>query len=151
MNFILTIDEYNIKNVYFTDSLENTVMDDGIFSKILYSNSEITLNGIYLLCNFNNTTVEKISHNKFKVSWNKEKNIKLIEKIKLIENNLLKKYGYENMSLQLSNLVENANFRIFTDNEKLNSNTDFLLRISGIWENKNQCGITYKFLELNNI
>lgn len=151
MYIIITIDEFNIKNVYFNESLENTVMDNGIFSKILYSNSEITLNGIYLFCNFNNTTVEKLSYNKFKISWNKEKNNNLMNKIKMIEKNLLIKYGCEIKSLQLSNLLDNANFRIFTDNDTLNNSNDFLLRISGIWENNNACGITYKFLELNNI
>lgn len=148
MNFVDTIDNFNIKHVYFTNSLENTVMDNGIFSKILYSTEEISINGIYLVCNFTNTHIEKIGVNKFKVMWNKEKNKELMNKITCIESELLKKYGKPNNTKQLASLLEHSNFRLFTEKDKLYSNNDFLLRISGIWENNDSCGITYKFLEL---
>ena len=151
MNIVDTIDNFNIKNVYFSDSLENTVMDNGIFSKIIYSTNDITVNGIYLVCNFSHTYIEKIGMNKYKITWNKEKNEDLMKKITDIENALLKKYGKETTSMQLSTLLDHCNFRIFTENDKLYSNTDFLLRISGIWENKLSSGITYKFLELHSI
>jgi hypothetical protein len=150
MNIIDTIENFNIKNVYFTNSLENTVMDNGIFSKIVYSTEDISINGIYLLCNFTNTQIEKIGINKFKVSWNKEKNKELMKKINNIEKDLLEKYGKPNNNKQLASLLEHSNFRLFTEKDKLYSNSDFLLRISGIWENNDSCGITYKFLELCN-
>lgn len=151
MNIVDTIDNFNIKNVYFSDSLENTVMDNGIFSKILYSTNDITINGIYLVCNFSHTYIEKIGMNKYKITWNKEKNEDLMKKITDIENALLKKYGKATTSMQLSTLLDHCNFRIFTENDKLYSNSDFLLRISGIWENNLSSGITYKFLELHSI
>ena len=127
MNIVDTIDNFNIKNVYFSDSLENTVMDNGIFSKILYSTNDITINGIYLVCNFSHTYIEKIGMNKYKITWNKEKNEDLMKKITDIENALLKKYGKATTSMQLSTLLDHCNFRIFTENDKLYSNSDFLL------------------------
>ena len=149
MNIVETIDNFNIKNVYFSNSLENTVMDNGIFSKIMYSTNDITINGIYLVCNFSHTYIEKLGINKYKITWNKEKNENLMKKINEIEIALLKKYGKESSSLQLATLLDHCNFRIFTENDKLYSQSDFLLRISGIWENQTSSGITYKFLELN--
>jgi hypothetical protein len=150
MYIVETIDNFNINNIYFTPSLENTVMDEGTFSKILYSSPDIIMNGLYILCSFSNTSVEKIAHNKFKIAWNKEKNIDLIDSIKKIEKNIMNKNGTTNAVYQLEKFLDYNNIRIFSDEKKLVSNNDFILRISGIWENNSNCGITYKFLELNN-
>lgn len=152
MYLVENINNFNINNVYFSSSLENTVIDEGTFSKLIYSTSDVIINGIYLLCSFSNTNVEKIAYNKFKISWNKDKNAALIEAMKMIENKIMVKYGKKNYSNQLSNFLDYNNFRIFSEEKTLNSNSDFILRISGIWENEKEgCGITYKFLEVNNI
>ena len=152
MYLVENINNFNINNVYFSSSLENTVIDEGTFSKLIYSTSDVVINGIYLLCSFSNTIVEKIAYNKFKISWNKDKNAPLIEAMKMIEHKIMVKYGKKKYSNQLSNFLDYNNFRIFSEEKTLNSNSDFILRISGIWENeKDGCGITYKFLEVNTI
>jgi len=152
MYIVETMNNFDINNVYFSSSLENTVIDDGTFAKIIYSTPDIIINGIYILCSFSNTTVEKIAYNKFKVSWHKEKNNLLIEKLKNMEKCIIEKYGKKKYTTQLSNFLDYNNFRIFSEEKMLNSNTDFMLRISGIWENeKDGCGITYKFLEVSSI
>ena len=69
-----------------------------------------------------------------------------------MEKCIIEKYGKKKYTTQLSNFLDYNNFRIFSEEKTLNSNTDFMLRISGIWENeKDGCGITYKFLEVSSI
>ena len=48
MNIVLTTEQFNKDKIYFTDPIENIVMDDSKFIKILYSNELITLNGIFI-------------------------------------------------------------------------------------------------------
>ena len=55
MYIVENIDEVNINNIYISDSLENTVIDNGKFSKIMYSTPDYVMNGIYVLCSFSNT------------------------------------------------------------------------------------------------
>lgn len=151
MNIVDTIDKFDINNVYFSDGLENTVMDNSIFSKIIYSTNELTLNSIYILCSFKSTLIDKISPNKFKVSWNPSQNNELINSISKIEYNILNKYGNKKHKPQLATLLSYNNFRIFSEDSKLKSSGDFLLRISGIWDSADECGITYKFLEISGV
>lgn len=152
MYIVENINKFNINNLYLSSSLENTVIEDGKFSKLVYSTPDITINGIYLLCSFSHTNVEKIAHNKFKVSWNSEKNAELVDKLKNIEKSIMEKYGNSQYSTQLSNFLDYSNFRIFSEENSLSSNTDFMLRISGIWEKDNNIrGITYKFLDIRGI
>lgn len=152
MYIVEHIDNFKIDNVYFLSSLENTVIDDGTFAKLVYSTPDITINGVYLLCTFNNTSVEKIAYNKFKVSWSHDKNVKLIEQLKNIEKSIMDKYGKAHYCTQLSNFLDYHNFRIFSEENSLTSNNDFMLRISGIWEKDNNTrGITYKFLDVHGI
>jgi hypothetical protein len=151
MYIVEDIDNFNINHLYVSDRQDNTVIDGGNFSKIMYSTTDITLNGVFILCSFINTSVEKNAYNKFKVSWNKDKNKELVEKLKQIEASILNRYGTTSYSSSLSNLLDYNNFRIFSEETKLISNTDFMLRISGLWENEKGSGITYKFLEINNL
>mgnify|MGYP001015009061 CR=1 FL=1 len=151
MNIVDTIDNFDINNIYFTPSFENNIIDNGIFSKMIYSTPSISLNGIYILVSFHYTTVEKNHYNKFKISWNEMNNKIICNKIKKIESSILNKYSKSNNSLILSSTLDNNTIRIFSENINLKSNTDFLLRISGVWDNGENCGITYKFLEMNGI
>lgn len=151
MYIVDNIDNFNINHMYVSDKQDNTVIDGGKFSKIMYSTQDITLNGIFILCSFNSTSVEKNTYNKFKVSWNKDKNKELVEKLKQLESSILDRYGNACYSSSLSNLLDYNNIRIFSEENALVSNTDFLLRISGLWENEKGSGITYKFLEINHL
>ena len=49
MNIVFTNDQFNISNVYFNEPIQNTVMENSKFIKIIYSNELIILNGLFLL------------------------------------------------------------------------------------------------------
>ena len=49
MNVILPPDKYNISHIYYSDPIKNTIIENSEFAKILFSNEDLYLNGIYLL------------------------------------------------------------------------------------------------------
>lgn len=90
MNIAKNLNQYNENYVSFCEPIKNTIINDSIFIRILYSTPILTLNGIYLLIPFNNIIIEK-QFNKCKYSFNMNNYTELIEKIKTIEENILKK------------------------------------------------------------
>ena len=88
MNIIQTIDQYNIKNVFYSDPIKNNIMSDSNFIRIIYSTSVVSLNGLTLLIPIINPTIEKY-FNKYKCTFNTTLNSQTIEQLKHIEHELL--------------------------------------------------------------
>ena len=59
MNVVLDIDDFKLENVFFQDSVKNTVMDNSDFIRTLYSTELFTLNGIFLKTNIYTSHIEK--------------------------------------------------------------------------------------------
>jgi hypothetical protein len=150
MNIVKTLEQYDDNCIYFCDRIKNNIMNEANFIRILYSTPIFVLNGIYLLIRLNDISVEKY-YNKYKYIFNVNLHKELIENIKIIEENLLKKINIKNKYCQnkIYEQLKNGNIKIFTDiNYKTYSNT-FLLKISGIWETERQYGLTYKISKIN--
>jgi hypothetical protein len=146
MNIIKRIDQYDDNNVIFCEPIKNNIMAEGNFIRLLYSMNFFTLNGIYLLININNVTCEKY-YNKYKCVFNTNTHKDIIENLKIIEENLLKKLNLKNKipNNKINEQLKNGNIKIFSDIANKN-NTTFILKISGIWETQNNYGLTFKFL-----
>uniref|UniRef100_A0A6C0DSX5 Uncharacterized protein n=1 Tax=viral metagenome TaxID=1070528 RepID=A0A6C0DSX5_9ZZZZ len=150
MNIVKTLDQYDENCIYFCDPIKNNVMNEGNFIRILYSTPTFVLNGVYLLIRLNDIIVEKY-YNKYKCIFNVNNHKDVIEGVKTIEDNLLKKINVKNKFAQnkIYDQLKNGNIKIFSDvNPKTYMNT-FLLKISGIWETETQYGVTYKFSKIN--
>ena len=48
MNVAVDMNEFNINNVFYQKPINNTVMEDSNFIRILYSDELITINGIFI-------------------------------------------------------------------------------------------------------
>jgi uncharacterized protein (DUF2252 family) len=150
MNLVKTIDQYDDTNVFFCEPIKNNIMNEGNFIRIIYSNSLFVLNGMNLLVPLNNIVVEKY-YNKYKCSFQVGNNKEIIDVLKTIEENLLKKVQIKNKMPQykIQEQMKNGYIKLFLENpEYMNSGqTFFMLKISGIWETENHYGLTYKFLQ----
>lgn len=149
MNLVKKIEQFDINNIYFCEPIKNNIMNDGVFIRILYSTNNVVFNGIYLIISINNITSEKY-YNKYKCSFNIENHKELIEQLRKIEDGILKKIDIKNKTPQLKiyDQIKNGNLKIF--NEVINKdNSDFILKISGIWETQFYYGLTYKFNKIN--
>ena len=95
MNVVIDIDEFEIENVFFQDSVKNTVMDDSNFIRTIYSTNLFTLNGIFLKIAINTLSVEKY-FNKYKCSFDKVLNAAEVSKIVSIEECILNRININN-------------------------------------------------------
>jgi hypothetical protein len=148
MNIVKNIDQYNDNFVYFCDPIKNNIMNNGNFIRILYSTSIFVLNGIYLNISINQLTIEKY-FNKYKCSFDIGAHTNLIQRIKIIEENILRKINILGKSPQykIYEQISNGNIKIFSDNID-NITNNFLLKIAGVWETEYHYGLTYKFIKL---
>jgi len=151
MNIVKRVEQYDENNIFFCEPIKNNVMNEGNFIRILYSNNNFVLNGIYLLITLNDITCEKY-YTKYKCNFNVVNHKDIIDSVKIIEENLLKKIGIQNKISQykIYEQLRNGNLKIFNDigNKALCS---FILKISGIWETQNNYGLTYKFVKINSL
>jgi len=146
MNIVKNIYQYNEDYVYFCEPIKNNIMNNGNFIRIIYSTSFFILNGIYISMQINYTSVDKY-YNKFKCSFDSNQHKELIEKLKIIENGLLKKSCILGKIPQykIYEQLKNSNIKVFSDSFDKIGNT-FLLKIAGIWETETEYGLTYKFI-----
>lgn len=149
MNIVKNIEQYEDNNIFFCEPIKNNIMNDGNFIRILYSNHNLVLNGIYIYILLNDISIEK-HYNKFKCIFNINLYKKLITDIKSIEENILKKINISNKSPQFKiyEQMNNGIIKIFSDSLP-KTNSAFILKISGIWETAEQYGLTYKFTKIN--
>ena len=148
MNIDKNIDQYNDDIVYFCDPIKNNIMNNGNFIRILYSTSLFVLNGIYLNIYINQLTIEKY-FNKYKCAFDIGAHANLIQRIKIIEENILRKINILGKAPQykIYEQISNGNIKIFSDNID-NITNNFLLKIAGVWETEYHYGLTYKFIKL---
>ena len=151
MNIVKTIDQYDENNIYFCEAIKNNIMNEGSFIRILYSTYQFVINGIYLYVSLNDITIEKF-YNKYKYNFNINLNKDLINKLKIIEENVLKKIIINNKipQFKIYEQIKNGNIKVFCDNNNNTKiNKQFILKISGIWETSLNYGLTYKFIKIN--
>ena len=148
MNIVKNIDQYNDDFVYFCDPIKNNIMNNGNFIRILYSTSLFVLNGIYLNIYINQLTIEKY-FNKYKCAFDIGAHANLIQLIKIIEDNILRKINIlgKEPQYKIYEQISNGNIKIFSDNID-NITNNFLLKIAGVWETEYHYGLTYKFIKL---
>ena len=148
MNIIKTIDQYKEDFVYFCEPIKNNIMNDGNFIRIIYSTPLFVLNGIYISVYIGHTSVDKY-YNKFKCMFDTNHYRDVIDKLRIIEDGILKKINIPDKTPQykLYDQLKNGNIKVFSETFDKINNT-FLLKIAGIWETEYEYGLTYKFINL---
>jgi hypothetical protein len=151
MNIIKKLEQFNKDYIYFCEPIKNNIINEGIFIRILYSNELFVMNGIYLSIFFQNLTIEKY-YNKYRCSFDTAIHKEMIDKIKIIEEDILYKLNISNKTpvYKIYDQLRNGNIKVFSDNIE-HINNSFLLKISGIWETDTNYGVTYKFISINHL
>lgn len=144
MILILDIKDVNINNIFFYKSVKNNILTNGYFTKVLYCDQCITMNGLYIKIDIKDLVVEK-NYNKYKCIYPVYKN-SWINKIKEIEQNIIDKFYLSNKVPQYSIYDQLIKGQFLLYNIK--DSSSILLRISGIWEDNDNYGLTYKMFSL---
>ncbi len=149
MNVVLDIDDFKLENVFFQDSVKNTVMDNSDFIRTLYSTELFTINGIFLKTNISTLYIEKY-FNKYKCIFDKELNRIEIDKMLSIEKRILQNVGIKNKraSYRIEDQLSSGSIKLFTDNMEKSLGNQYIFKISGIWETGTDYGVTYKFMNI---
>jgi hypothetical protein len=148
MNLVKTLTQYDNKSLFFCEPIKNNIMADGNFIRILYSTPNVALNGIYLLVNFHDISCEKY-YNKYKCCFNVLNHKDIIDNLKIIEEDILKKHRTNKIPMyKIYEQIKSGYIKIFSDIGNLQQ-CNFILKISGIWETPQNYGLTYKFIKIN--
>jgi hypothetical protein len=158
MFLIIPIDCFNENNVYLAETTKNNVINNSLFTRLLYSTKYYNLNGIYMDFKIKVNFIDK-KYNKYKCYFNIYENQQICNKLLSIESFLLKKYLHITtnktphyiLSEQInSNFIKFNNINSLLFNIKPLSICDeettlyLYFKISGIWETENKFGLTFK-------
>jgi hypothetical protein len=157
MNISIDLHKTQLSNIYFLDKKRNIIMD-GNFTKIIYSNDCFTMNGLYILFPIEVLQIEKNANNNIlKFNPYQNNNMSLIQDFAKLEYRIIEYYKntYHSrckISNFLSKQMHSGNMKLYkefnsTDIEK--RNTQYIIKISGVWETYEDVGLTYKLIEVN--
>lgn len=173
--FAEDLENIDYNNIIICDPIKNSIIDYSSFYKIIYSNSYISYNGLFTIFKVNNVTI-----NKDKVFFNNnndDENTIVFNKLKHIEEHITKlcsKSKIKKINYKLRDFLNNNYFK-FVNNDDMNkfnnfnnfnnlkllsnsnssvvsnsNNHYFILKISGLWETRENIGMTFKIVKINN-
>lgn len=143
----LDLDTIQLGNIIITDAMHNTVIENSSFMRVMYSEADVSFNGLYINCNFKDSTIERYFQ-KYKCVFDQATNKALVDQIVRFESELLAAANITNKRRRhgLASQLSTGFVKIFTEGERKSSETRMILKISGVWEAEDEYGITYKFL-----
>ena len=165
MNLLLSINDISLSQIYLLEKKTNIIMD-GVFTKILYSNHCMSMNGLYIDFPIKNIMTNKIqSKNIIQLDIINNKDI--FQKLIDIEKQLLFYYVQyfqllhsdfqstekrcniqnKNMVFTLKTQLQSGSIKYYKAYDSYSKPGSFFIKISGIWENQREIGITFKIIE----
>lgn len=143
---------YNHEYVVFLEKRPNNIWVNAYFTKIIYSCKTVSVNGVYIMINFKLSNVIHIAQTQKPIKcigilMGTVENINAMESLCQIEQYILRNYSeFFNVNKKIVYMIRNSfnnnTFRIYEKIDKNKSN--FVYRISGVWETTNEIGLTYK-------
>lgn len=146
----------NPESLYFSEPVQNALMTDSYFIRIIYSDNDVSLFGLMIPMYFNSITVLK-SFNKSIIMYDLHSHRDMILKISDLEISILERYNhflkmykkYQKCPVyNLTTQLKSCSVKLFDDIDKSLDECNLVLKISGIWESDKEIGITFKFILL---
>lgn len=148
----------NLKHLYFSEPIQNSIIHDSFFIRINYSDNDVSLVGLIIPVKLSFVTISK-SFNKNIITYDMYSNKETISNICNLETSILEKYNYflnstsksntlKTPIYNLSNQLKSCSIKLFSDTTKNTQECNIMLKISGIWENVKEYGITFKFTDV---
>jgi hypothetical protein len=161
MNLVLDLNRYSIINTHFLEKKRNIIID-GNFSKILYTNELFTMNGLYFIVPFEIISFDKVlNKNLIKFNPYSKANYQIIQEFAKLEYRIIEYYKQmyncsPKIVNSLSKQMYSGSMKVYRDYNtekkmslsKTDSQSYFILKISGIWETKDDVGITFKLFQI---
>ena len=146
----------NLKHLYFNEPVQTSIIHDSYFIRMFYSDNDVSLTGLMLPMKLSFITISK-SFNKNIIIYDLHSNKEMISNICQLETLILEKYNNISNSsnnkplkhpvYSLSNQLKSCSIKLFSDIDKRTQECNIILKISGVWENVKEYGITFKFMD----
>ena len=130
MNVVLREDQYNIANIYYSEAIQNIIMENSSFIKLIYSNHNIMTTGLFLLVALKNTTKE-LYFKKIKITYDINANLTLLNRLYEIETEILEKYNSNKKQKKIIyDTLSGGSIKIFpnADEDIVKVNNSFILK-----------------------
>lgn len=138
----LALDEIDMNSAYLARPTPNTVLQSGEFRRVYYSNSVLTLSGIYLLMNCKLTRdAKERSSMCYAVNCDKV----WLPTIKRLETNLLNQIAHCKAKPRLHENLSGGLLK-FSERPPFKDVGKIIVKISGVWTKEGECGLTYKLM-----
>ena len=151
MNLTIPSNTFITRNVSWLDTKNNTIMS-GTFTKLCYNTPHMSMNGLYLHFPVDIAETD-IIHDKTQLKFNPQslKNNRIIKDFTIIEHKMLDNYiQTKHKVLRKVNLLSkqliSGFMKVYKESNYLDfpQYNDYCVKISGVWETHNECGLTYK-------
>ena len=151
MFLTLTPEQFKINHILFSEKVENKVINNSDFFRIIYSDDICVMSGVNISFSLINVNIERY-FNKVKCTILDTTNTNIIAILKNIETNILDKFNIHNMKKKrvhnIATQLKNNFIKIYTNkfiSYGPQKHMNLLLKISGIWESADEYGITFRF------
>ena len=162
MNVLIELKNMDYSFLYFLPHKANKMYIDGTYTKILYTHTHFTTNGIWIHIPFvNNIIIEKQNLHYYQIKMDLKDNYTLIEQLSILEKNILSTYQKtilppdimekKQFVYTLTNQLIHGNIKVYNPlpNPPATTTTTpshiyYYIKISGIWETPAEIGMTYK-------
>lgn len=144
MNILLEKHNMNPDHIYFGETLQNSIIENGVFTRVIYSNSDIIMNGMHFYVEIPSSHLYR-ENNRIKI---KKENDSL-NFMFYVENSILQKISLnKTKNYKLKEYLKSGFIKYNSENESM-SHMHFILKISGVWETDNEYGLTFKIVNVN--
>lgn len=157
MNVVLSKENYHVNNIIFGNKTPNNIIENSDFYTIHYSDELIYLNHIVYKISFNNFIVEEY-YNKYKNNFKYEGNEQTVSEIIQLEQSILALFSSSKRpSFKMKEQCAKQFCKVTIDtkpgscallpnlSKEITKSMPMYIKISGIWETKEEYGIIYKF------
>lgn len=155
--FALSLEMYKENCFYFLDTKPNMIMD-GIFTKIIFTHSCFTLNGVYFKFPIMHQSIEHVLNKQDYLYFepSNKLNIPILRLCKLMEKTILQCYsnykGNFTRKTPIHSIAKQLNsgkckIQLCNNHKMDKILKSLVIKISGIWETPTEYGITYKIME----
>ena len=149
MLVLLKTQQFLLSNISLLEKKVNMIMD-GYFTKLIYSDDCMTMNGIFFELPVRITNTSSIQ-SKYIAYFDTVVNRDWIYKLSVIEKQILQYYMFffgitnKTPNYSLKQQIQNGSIKYYKDH--ITKGNLYYIKLSGIWETHNEIGITYKMIE----
>ena len=150
MLLILDKEQYDIKSIYFGERSNNNIIDNSYFYNIIYITPLLSIQQLHINFELKHISLETY-YNKYKITMrDKQANLPILKKMIFIESSILSRFNKDKENnFKLKSQIDNNVLKCISNisvSKKVYDKIDFLIKISGIWENTYEIGLIYKLI-----